>query len=349
MVYNDTRTECLCDLDTPIKGSTGKRITDTLRYFHGDGPAQEFEIGHNRGGHYPCIACHTHVSRFDDLCHAYRNPTITVKDHQQFMLDGKAWQKGGARPFAGLNKLELQSELQARVRNHTLTRPSFAPHITTMDKADLQEEFKEVKKGFCNFPALVTSNPNANLQDLHLGQYEVAPTEPLHDFKGHMANIIAEVRANTQGSIHGEVEKVYTATLKDTIRGVDYRKATILLSNTFEKVSPNSDHHLLFNTAVQISEVLYSRETSRSQKKILRFHNLSFQHAVQCIDTFHTPTSITKQKMLGRYFHSLSVHAPILYRQVALRLLNAELQERPFNTCNDITKTTSNRQANIPS
>ena len=162
-----------------------------------------------------------------------------------------------------------------------------------------------------------------------------------------MANIIAEVRANTQGSIHWEVEKVYTATLKkDTIRGVDYRKATILLSNTFEKVSPNSDHHLLFNTAVQISEVLYSRETSRSQKKILRFHNLSFQHAVQCIDTFHTPTSITKQKMFGRYFHSLSVHAPILYRQVALRSLNAELQERLFNTCNDITKTTSNRQAN---
>ena len=124
--------------------------------------------------------------------------TITVKDHQQFMLDGKAWQKGGARAFAGLNKPELQSELQARVRNHTLTRPSFAPHITTMDKADLQEEFKEVKKGFCNFPALVTSNPNANLQDLHLGQHEVAPTEPLHDFKGHMANIIAEVRANTR-------------------------------------------------------------------------------------------------------------------------------------------------------
>ena len=84
------------------------------------------------------------------------------------MLDGKAWQKGGARPFAGLNKLELQSELQARVRNHTLTRPSFAPHITTMDKADLQEEFKEVKKGFCNFPALVTSNPNANLQDFYI-------------------------------------------------------------------------------------------------------------------------------------------------------------------------------------
>ena len=143
------------------------------------------------------------------------------------------------------------------------------------------------------------------------------------------------------------MEKVYTATLKkDTIRGVDYRKATILLSNTFDKVCPNSDLHRLLSTAVQISEVLYSRETSRSQKQILHFHNVSFQHSVQRIDTFHTPTSITKQKMFGRYYHSLSVHAPILYRQVALRSLNAELQEWLFNTCNDITKTTSNRQAN---
>ena len=129
MVYNDTRSECLCDLDTPIEESTGKHITDTLRYFHGDGPAQEFETGHNRSGHYPCIACHTHVSRFDDLCHAYRNSAVTLKDHQQFMLDGKAWQKGGARPFAGLNKRELQCELQARVQNHTFSAPEvFQPH-----------------------------------------------------------------------------------------------------------------------------------------------------------------------------------------------------------------------------
>ena len=347
MVYNDTRTECLCVLDTPVNTAMGVPITDTLRYFHGDGPAQEFEIGHNRGGHYPCIACHTHVSRFDDLCHAYRNPTITLKDHQQFMLDGKAWQRGGARPFAGLNKLELQTELQVRVRNHTLIRPLSAPSIDTMDKTELQVEFNRVKKGFCNFPALATSNPNAGLGDLHIAQYEVAPTEPLHDFKGHMANSVAEVRANTQGVIHEEVEKIYKATLKkDTVRGVDYRKATILFSNTFDRVCPKSDLHCILHTAVQISEVLYARETTRCQKAILRFHNLCFQHAAQCVDTFHTPTSITKQKMFGRYFHSLSVHAPVLYRQVALRSLNTELQERLFNTCNDITKTTSNRQAN---
>ena len=48
MVYNDTRSECLHDLDTPIHTAAGKSVADTIRYFHGDGRAQEFEIGHNR-------------------------------------------------------------------------------------------------------------------------------------------------------------------------------------------------------------------------------------------------------------------------------------------------------------
>ena len=69
-----------------------------------------------------------HWSQFDDLHHAYRNPTIAVEDHQQFMLDGKARQKRGARLFASLNKLELQSELQARVQNHTFSAPEVFNH-----------------------------------------------------------------------------------------------------------------------------------------------------------------------------------------------------------------------------
>ena len=144
-----------------------------------------------------------------------------------------------------------------------------------------------------------------------------------------------------------EVKKIYLKTLKDTVRGVDYRKATILLSNAFEKVCTNSEFFCLFNTAVQISEVMYSTETSRCQKAILRFHNLSLLHAMRCVDMFHTPNSITKRKMFGRYFHSISTHAPILYQQVALRSLNTELQEWLFNTCNDITKTTSNRNTAV--
>ena len=75
----------------------------------------------------------------------------------------------------------------------------------------------------------------------------MAPTEPLHDFKGHMANIIGEGTQQLE-KIKEEVEKVYTTTLKkDTTRCVDYRKAAVLLSNIFDRVCPDEELHHLFN------------------------------------------------------------------------------------------------------
>jgi hypothetical protein len=80
-----------------------------------------------------------------------------------------------------------------------------------MTKKELEAEFSDLRKGYCNFPALSASNPESSLAEMHIQQYEVAPTEPLRDFKRHMANIIGEVRHKTTGKIKEEVEKVYTA------------------------------------------------------------------------------------------------------------------------------------------
>ena len=142
---------------------------------------------------------------FDDLCHAFRKPRITLKDHQPFLLNGIAWKRGAAKPLDGLTKQELQQELLTRERNGSFIRQRLAPHITTMKK-QLQAEFSEQNEGFSNFTALLITNPTANLSDLHLAEYEVAPTEQLHDFKGHMANVIGEVRSTTTSSIREEVE-----------------------------------------------------------------------------------------------------------------------------------------------
>ena len=38
--------------------------------------------------------------------------------------------------------------------------------------------------------------------------------------------------------------------------------------------------------------------------------------------------------MFGPYFHSLTCHAPLLYRIVCLRSLNTEMQECMFGQCN---------------
>ena len=63
-----------------------------------------------------------------------------------------------------------------------------------MNKKQLQQILTEAHKGICNFPALVANNATTSMNDLNMQDYEVASLEPLHDFKGHMQNLISEIR-----------------------------------------------------------------------------------------------------------------------------------------------------------
>lgn len=262
---------------------------------------------------------------------------IPIEVRQSFMLKGKAWQRGGIKPLDGLTKLQLRKELQAHGSN--------AP-LLTMTKLELQKEFHTQRKGITNFPALLTSNPQVDLVETNLHHYEISPSEPLHDLKGHMANLIGEIKGRVTGLTKTEVDKVISATLsKDTLRCVDYRKAAILLSSVLHKTNTDSTICSLIDTAAEICQLMYAREEARSPKAILRLYNLTLRHAVFCNELFQAPKSITRRKMFGRYFHAISTHAASMYRLVALRSLNTEMQERLFNMCNDITKSTSNRHS----
>ncbi len=323
---NEFRTDCLSHLSQPIYTTSGMAISDMARFFHGDGPAQQFEAGQSRGGNYPCVGCDAHVNRFDDLCYCYRRPFITLQERQRFMLKGKAWQTRVAKPLDRLTKAQLEAELNAH-----RTRP-----VLTQTKKEMQEEFDTLRKGITTFPALLTSDPQSDVAAMNIGRYEVSPSEPLHDFKGHMSNVIGEIKKQVTGNIKSEVEKVTTAILgKDTLRCVDYRKAAILLSNALRQTNADSAMCQLLNTAVEICQLMYAREEVRSPKAVLRMHNVTFVHAMLCTQLFHEPRSITKRKMFGRYYHAISTHAAPVYRLISLRSLNAEMQERLFNLCND--------------
>ncbi len=43
--FNECRVQSLADLATPLTTSAGTPLQDILRFFHGDGPAQQFEAG----------------------------------------------------------------------------------------------------------------------------------------------------------------------------------------------------------------------------------------------------------------------------------------------------------------
>ena len=131
MMYNEPRSDSLLDMDSTIITTSNHEVTDIVCFFHGDAPVRQFEAGNNRGGNCPCTACQTHVHRFNDLSHAFRMKTITLVDRQRFMLAGKTWQRGGTRPFQGLDKLKLQTELNTHVQSGSYTREPLAKHLTS--------------------------------------------------------------------------------------------------------------------------------------------------------------------------------------------------------------------------
>lgn len=99
----------------------------------------------------------------------------------------------------------------------------------------------------------------------------------------------------------------------------------------------------LFETAIELSELLYSHYEKRIATSILRLHNVSFIHGMLCVQVFGLPRTMTSRKFFGRYFHSLIVHTPITYRIVSLLSINTEAQEQMFQSAKGITRTTSNK------
>ena len=94
LLFVEVRRECLKDMNTTFT-MAGVEIRDIIRYFHGDGPAAQFEAGHKQGGNYCCIGCGAHSERFADIAYSYRAPKISFQERQEFVLQGKAWRKGG--------------------------------------------------------------------------------------------------------------------------------------------------------------------------------------------------------------------------------------------------------------
>ena len=54
------------DLNHTLNLSTGEEVTDIIRFFHGDGPAAQFESGNTIGGNYCCVGCGARSDRLDD-------------------------------------------------------------------------------------------------------------------------------------------------------------------------------------------------------------------------------------------------------------------------------------------
>ena len=70
--FAETRLDDLQALQRKSRLYNGVEVEDVMRFFHGDGPAQQFEAGEKKGGHHGCVHCDARSNRFCDLTYCFR-------------------------------------------------------------------------------------------------------------------------------------------------------------------------------------------------------------------------------------------------------------------------------------
>ncbi|XP_070549355.1 uncharacterized protein [Ptychodera flava] len=338
--YIDTRIEDLKASTTPVSiDEIPVKFDDINRFFHGDGPAQEFEEGQQKGGHYQCV-CGIDVRRNNDLVHAFRIQPLSMSEKKELVTSGYTWKTknpGKVKPYQNLKVDSLRKELSSRGQEYE----------ETALKDELKESLDKILHGMQRVHSLLYKNEDEDLSKINCKNYETLKAEPLHDIKGHAKNILDELPHLVSKVERDELEKFIQAALgnADEVRGSDIRKAVILVTKYIEdkqvrgKVS--EDISTLMKTLAEISHISYLHDVYRCPKRVLRLYNITFLHGLLCIKLISKPKTMTQRKFYGRYYHNVVVHLPEQYRIISLYSSNTESQERVFNAIRRITKSTS--------
>lgn len=185
----------------------------------------------------------------DDLAYGPQCKWRSLADIQAVALDGKYGKQAGiVCPFQSLNANQIQEELRSRIIYHI--------HTT---KHDLQKELATVLKGVQRVPTLLLDRADLPHADINLQRYCILDCEPLHDIKGHLANLFTEL-PHIIGDVQLRAETIQLLDIvvpKEKPSGGDYRRAAIhlLAGRTHE------DIWLLMSTIVEISMPMMTNKT----------------------------------------------------------------------------------------
>lgn len=316
------RIDCLNSLLEDVTASNGLTISDKLRLFVGDHPAQQFERGTQQGGKYKCGGCGVREIMMDDLAHTLQIPWRNLHDIQQIATAGKhGKQPGKLKPFDHLRVQQIREEFHARGR-----------FDTDKCKDDLEAMLKGTLKGVQRVLSLLLLNSTGRLSDLNLEQYTVLDCEPLHDLKGHLINLCKQLPYLLTGVTRKTCEDIITATTSDKMTCADHRLLILQLYLHLQQQNVKKSIIDLLETAIRISQILYLPAESRTQCRILQLYNCSWLHHELCTELFtHFYAGMTKTKMFGSYLHALLAHAPLQLEIIPLSSINTENKERIFS------------------
>ena len=106
----------------------------------------------------------------------------------------------------------------------------------------------------------------------------------------------------------------------------------------------DQDAYLLLSTLAEIQRILYLSDDQRTQKEVLRLHNVCFLHFVllKRVISSANMQKITHQNLYGKYMHNLLVKAPVQLRIISGDSTNVEDEERVFNSIRNCSNSTTN-------
>ena len=331
------RIDCLQDLSLTLDAGNEMQIKDTLRYFTGDHPAAQFEQGTKQGGIYNCGVWWCKDSLFDDQAHSLQYCWRNLHDLQSIAISGVfGREKGVLTPFDNLKVDKLRTEIQAR-----------GVEDTSMKKGVLRDMLDNILRGVMRVPALLLTDPTQTLTSLNLHNYEVVASEPLHDLKGHIINLITELPfVLPEGNTTSQCNHLISSCLaKEKKSGADLRRIIIQIFLLLKDLDCSSKVLTLLQTMIKIGEILYSKEEKRTPRQLLQLYNNCWLHMELCAEIFSSPKQITRTRMFGHYLHALTAHSPTQYELCCLRSLNTENQERLFGQARRIAETCTNHHA----
>ena len=201
-----------------------------------------------------------------------------------------------------------------------------------MLRADLQIKLNEILRGVARVPALLLTNLTQQLASLNLGKYEIVASEPLHDIKGHVINLINEMPTILPpGETRSKcIHLIDSCLAKEKKSGADLRRVAIQLYLLLKDLDCSSRVLFLLQSIIKIGEIAYSRDDKRCPRQLLQLYNMCWIHMELCRDLLSQPEKISKTKMFGHYVHAITAHIPTQYELACLRSLNTESEERLF-------------------
>ncbi len=280
------RVECLQELTETLPASNGVVIADTMMFFCGDKPAQQFERGRQIGGTYKCGGCGCKDVMMQDFAHATQCKWRSVEDLQTLVLEGKYGNTPGSlKPLEGLKVQDLKVELEARKIS-----------TTAMLKPDMQAKLTGLLKGVQSVHTFLVCNPTQALDSLNLSLLDCEP------LRGHIHHLLQEL-PQLLSPLNEECSLIIETTLpKQKVSGAILRVALIKVFLRFHNHPDiTQETKALLETAVKISELMYSTDSQRSPKSVLQLYNCSWLHHELFSTLITSPKNVTLQCLFGTH------------------------------------------------